>query len=184
MSLIFVKNYYELLEVSPEASTEEIRRAYERLKALYSPSTPGISSLFNEEELEEIQRRLEEAYRVLSDEERKRRYNMSLEGKPSPAPVTLGRPDQELLQSVLKEEGGFRGRTLRRLREGMGISLDELSRVTKMSKSTLKAIEEEKLEDLPPWVFLKGFLRIYAKTIGLDPEKVKEDYTKRVLSGQ
>lgn len=184
MSLIFAKNHYELLEISPEASTEEIRKAYERLKALYSPSTPGISSLFDEEELEEIQRRLEEAYQVLSDEERKRRYNLSLERESPPAAVTLGTPPEELLSTVLKEEKGLGGRALRRLREGMGISLNELSRVTKMSKSTLRAIEEERLDALPAWVFVKGFLKVYAKTIGLDPERVISDYGKRVLGGR
>jgi cytoskeletal protein RodZ len=40
----------------------------------------------------------------------------------------------------------------------------------------LESIEEETFEKLPALVYLKGFLKSYAQSLGLDPQKVIEDY--------
>jgi cytoskeletal protein RodZ len=40
----------------------------------------------------------------------------------------------------------------------------------------LEWVEEEVFEKLPPLVYLKGFLKSYAQSLGLDPPKVIEDY--------
>jgi cytoskeleton protein RodZ len=43
---------------------------------------------------------------------------------------------------------------------------------------TLEWIEEEAFEKLPPLVYLKGFLKSYAQSLGLDPQKVIEEYIR------
>jgi cytoskeletal protein RodZ len=43
---------------------------------------------------------------------------------------------------------------------------------------TLEWIEEEVFERLPPLVYLKGFLKSYAQSLGLDPPKVIEEYIR------
>jgi cytoskeletal protein RodZ len=78
-------------------------------------------------------------------------------------------------------EENFRGRILRQIRERMGIDLKAVSAETKISMKILELIEEEAVDRLPPLVYLKGFLRGYAKSLGLDPLKVVEDYV-RLLS--
>jgi cytoskeletal protein RodZ len=40
----------------------------------------------------------------------------------------------------------------------------------------LEWIEEEAFERLPALVYLKGFLRSYARSLGLDSQKVIEEY--------
>ena len=61
------------------------------------------------------------------------------------------------------------GRYLRRERELREISLEEISRQTKIKLSTLTALEEDRFPDLPPAAFVRGFIRNYAECIGLDP---------------
>jgi cytoskeletal protein RodZ len=52
-----------------------------------------------------------------------------------------------------------------------------VSRVTRIPVATLEAIEQDHFDDLPGEVFVKGFLKSYAQTIGLLPEDVVARYT-------
>lgn len=71
--------------------------------------------------------------------------------------------------------GSF-GNKFRRARESKKLSLDDVSNVTKIGSRMLKAIEEEDFDQLPGGVFNKGFIRAYAKQLGLDPEEAVSDY--------
>jgi transcriptional regulator with XRE-family HTH domain len=62
------------------------------------------------------------------------------------------------------------GEFLRRERELRHISLDEVTERTKISRRLLEAIEEEHYERLPGEAFVRGFIRSYAQSIGLDPQ--------------
>lgn len=64
------------------------------------------------------------------------------------------------------------GEYLKREREFRKISLEEISRTTKIREDILRALEEDRLDSLPSPVFVKGFLRAYAKCVGLDPDDV------------
>ena len=68
------------------------------------------------------------------------------------------------------------GETLRLAREQRGISLDALSRKTKINPIALKAIEENDIQKLPGGIFLRGFLRAYAREVGLDVEETLNRY--------
>jgi cytoskeleton protein RodZ len=68
------------------------------------------------------------------------------------------------------------GANLRRERELRGISLDEISRETKISVRFLEAIERDQFDLLPGGVFRKGFVKTYARYLGLHEEKVLQDY--------
>jgi len=59
------------------------------------------------------------------------------------------------------------GTFLKEERERRHISLAELAHSTKLSVSSLKLMEAGNLDDLPPDVFVRGFIRSYAKTIGI-----------------
>jgi cytoskeleton protein RodZ len=64
------------------------------------------------------------------------------------------------------------GEYLRSERLNQGITLEEISRETKISTRMLQAIEDGNTESLPASVLVKGFLRAYAQKLGLDPETV------------
>ena len=71
-------NYYELLEVSPQASAQEIHKAYERVRKIYDPNSIALYSLFSPDETEKIRQRIEEAYRTLIYDENRRQYDLTL----------------------------------------------------------------------------------------------------------
>ena len=68
------------------------------------------------------------------------------------------------------------GEYLRGHREGNGITLEEIGRVSNISLSYLRALEEGQYHLLPAPTFTIGFLRQYARCIGLDPEDVVVRY--------
>ncbi len=64
------------------------------------------------------------------------------------------------------------GPWLRRQREMREITLREISDATKISLRYLQALEDERFDLLPAMVFAKGFLRQYARYVGLDQDEV------------
>ena len=68
------------------------------------------------------------------------------------------------------------GDKFRKEREKKELTLDDVSKVTKIGSRMLQAIEEEHFDQLPGGVFNKGFIRAYAKQLGLDPEEAITDY--------
>jgi len=71
---------------------------------------------------------------------------------------------------------GTFGEKLRREREMRAITLDEIAEATKIGTRSLKALEDERFDILPGGIFNKGFVRSYAKYLGLDQEQAVVDY--------
>ncbi len=80
-------------------------------------------------------------------------------------------------ESETVEEVGL-GRLLKRAREERQIELDEAFRVTRIRRHTLEALENERWDELPSQVFVKGFLKTYAEFLGLDKKMVLELYER------
>lgn len=76
------------------------------------------------------------------------------------------------------------GQFLRRERELRGITLEEIATTTKISLKFLKALENDSLETLPGEFFIKGIIRSYAKSIGLEEEYVLNKYYEELLLKQ
>src|SRR6185503_3055279 len=68
------------------------------------------------------------------------------------------------------------GEELRREREIRGISLKEISDATKISKRFLEALERNDHTTLPAPVFTRGFVREYARYVGLNSEEMVNRY--------
>jgi Helix-turn-helix domain/RodZ C-terminal domain len=85
-------------------------------------------------------------------------------------------PRERLARSVMNGADGKTvmvdglGEFLRRERELRQISLDDVAKRTKISRRYLEAIEEERYDRLPGETFVRGFIRSYAQSVGLDPE--------------
>jgi len=71
--------------------------------------------------------------------------------------------------------GSF-GERLKREREMRGVSLDDIAEATKIGTRLLRALEDEHFELLPGGIFNKGFVRAYAKYLGLNEEEMVADY--------
>jgi hypothetical protein len=68
------------------------------------------------------------------------------------------------------------GDTLRFARKRRGISLAQISESTKISQRYLQALETGAFGDLPGGIFNKGYVRAYAKLVGLDVESMVQMY--------
>jgi cytoskeleton protein RodZ len=62
------------------------------------------------------------------------------------------------------------GRELAQARKTRALSLDDLSRRTRIRVASLSAIERGDLTQLPGGIFTRGFVRAYAREVGCDPE--------------
>jgi hypothetical protein len=59
------------------------------------------------------------------------------------------------------------GHCLRRAREARALTLGDVSAATKVPRSALELLEAGTLAGLPAHVFVRGFIRSYARTVGL-----------------
>jgi len=63
------------------------------------------------------------------------------------------------------------GTTLRTARQRQELSLEQLAATTKIPVGVLQAIERNDFEHVPRGIFARGFIRAYAREVGLDPEE-------------
>ncbi len=68
------------------------------------------------------------------------------------------------------------GEKLKLEREKRKISLEQISSSTKIGTRMLQALEEDKFNQLPGGIFNKGFVRAYARVVGLDEEQTVGEY--------
>ena len=68
------------------------------------------------------------------------------------------------------------GAQLRSTREAQGLTLETMAHRTRVQPRFLTAIEENDLRSIPPKPFGRGFVRAYAREVGLDPERAVHDY--------
>ncbi len=71
---------------------------------------------------------------------------------------------------------GVFGEHLRREREMRGISLDDIAAATKIGTRLLRALEDEQFDLLPGGIFNKGYVRAYARFVGIDEEQAVAEY--------
>jgi len=254
-------NYYEVLEVEPSATQQEIRQSYLRLKIAYGKDSLALYSLIEDSEKNDFLSKLEIAYQILSDENKRRIYDQNFYstdkmdgflGQPKAAslqkqqtPVTsidrvppmqdsfsgedlLIAPSTDFssekatsqtlgifeetstaatphaatqsiptratpvldstLQKLSKEEPlpelfvlpeSWMGTHIKEFREKQGVSIEEMSSFTRISKRYLFALESEDFEKLPAAPFVRGFVTQVAKRLKLPFEKVTTDIMNR-----
>jgi cytoskeletal protein RodZ len=70
------------------------------------------------------------------------------------------------------------GNKFKQVREGKGLSLDQIAADTRINTRFLKAIEEEDFAQLPGGIVGRGFVRTYASCIKLDPEQAVTEFER------
>ena len=73
------------------------------------------------------------------------------------------------------------GSYLKKIRQEKNLSLEDIKEKTKLSLDVLTAIEEDRFTDYTP-VYVKGFLKIYCKFLGIDLEDLISEYEKKFIS--
>lgn len=74
---------------------------------------------------------------------------------------------------------GSLGETLRQARLDIGVSLQDVERETGIRRLYLEALESEDLTVLPAPVYVRGFIKVYSRFLGLDPEVMIDLYQPR-----
>lgn len=118
------QNYYEILEISADAPHHEIVAAYERAKETYSPDSASLYSMFTEQEAQDLRRLIEEAYLVLSNQAKRREYDLVLKVKMK-QPEAGDLPDftpqeqhQQQQQNAAARNGNFQKTIVKESSEG------------------------------------------------------------------
>jgi curved DNA-binding protein CbpA len=199
-------NYYELLELQPNANRVQIQKAYELARKTFGEDSMAAYSIFDAATRKQILERVEEAFTVLLDEERRYQYDLKLgfrEPSKMPPPVTpfqtahpnptggdrieicpppaLGGQAADPVQPTpqsgdLYEEREINGKLLREFREQRGIPLQEIAAKTRINITYLQFIEQDHYKGLPTEVYLRSYLVQYAKIMGLDPNRVADGF--------
>ncbi len=193
-------SHYDLLEVAPTASFEDIRRANRRIRDIYGGESVAISGLYDPAGLEAVHRRLDLAYTTLMDAAKRKEYDHELfpEGVPAPptphapgldgprppritppAPVVDAPAVERPPMPALSPRTEYTGPLLRQIREALGIELREITERSKIGMSYLVALEGELFARLPAIVYVRGFLAEYARILGLESRRVVETYLER-----
>lgn len=156
-----------ILEVSEQASMEDITHEYHRLKRIYGEEGGAFDSLSIDEFSPAIRRQIleeiEAAYKELC--------KLHVEAPPM-IPARMERR--------LDGDSPFDGIALRKAREASGFSLDRVVSETNVRRDYLSALEEERFQDLPSAaVYVRGYLTAYLAAIGQMSEQVVSDYMGR-----
>jgi flagellar biosynthesis protein FlhG len=185
------QTHYEILEIAREAPPAEIERAYRIVRATYAEDSLATYSIYDAAELRAIQERIELAHRVLADAEQRAAYDASL-GTAERVELALSFADDDEVSASpelkgfeeLGEGGPFDGARLRRARLARGIELDRIASVTKINPTYLRFIEDDRFQELPATVYVRGFVTAYVRCLGLEPERIVPSYMERLLAAR
>lgn len=88
-------------------------------------------------------------------------------------------PDNPSIQDILQKDR-LTGQDLKGIRTTMGLTLEEIFLQTRIATNILEAIEDDRYDDLPPAVYLKSFLKLYAQYLKIDADTVVQAYMKHL----
>ncbi len=166
MSTDMLSKDYRMLDLDQKATAKEARRAYHRMKALYSEGSLATYSLMTVEHRNEMLNDIERAYMRVS-----RVIDSQLSTPESPV------SPEDAATPVPHEQGKSIGAYLKRRREDLGLTLRDVAAKTRVRTTYLEHIENERLSDLPAPVYLRGFVLEFARVLGLpDPESFTAGY--------
>jgi hypothetical protein len=76
------------------------------------------------------------------------------------------------------------GSSLREARLRQNLDFPELEERTKIRPKYLRALEDERFDILPAPTYVRGFLRSYAESLGLDGQPFVDEYNSRFTVGE
>lgn len=190
------RNCYEILGLSRGTSVDSIRRSYRRLSQLFEPGNPTLCGLYDEADSRALLAEVRHAYRVLMDPTARREHDAFLYPAAMTAEMSIDTPDDDFpLTDVEPSEIGTElalpedqdvtpGRRIKTARQRMGLTLEDIAERTKIAIFTLRCIEEEHYSDLPPTVYVRGFLQQVCALLRFDDQSTQEEFLRRYTAFQ
>lgn len=197
-------NYYEILEITENATQQEIHAAYAKAKETYSADNKALNSIFSPVEADELRTLIEEAFEVLSNNTYRNIYekrllaNTFLESDMTAEAIKSAsvdlferanppqiKPELELAPVVdqsLEDEWAAKkewtGQDIKKVREYRKLSFDELTDITKINPWYIAALEDMDPANLPVEVFVRGYVLQVSKALGLKERVVADSYMR------
>lgn len=205
------QHYYEILDISSDASPFEIRNAYKIALQMYGNSSPASYSFFSKYERDKLLSMLEKAFLTLINKETRSEYDRKLledgivveeslycEDSKEPIPIIDLKRSKERtsVTSISKDlrlqaasnpviieilaQDVLTGEDMKKMREALGVSLENISEHTKIRIGFLNAIEEDQFDALPSRFHLRSFLKSYLDCFHTNSESIIARYMKRI----
>ena len=197
-------NYYEILEITENATQQEIHAAYAKAKETYSAENKALNSIFSPVEASELRTLIEEAFEVLSNNTYRNIYekrllantflesDMTAEAIKSASADLFERvmPPQIKIESELTPvvdqslenewaaKKDWTGQDIKKVREYRKLSFDELTDITKINPWYIAALEDMDPANLPVEVFVRGYVLQVSKALGLKERVVTDSYMR------
>lgn len=169
------QEHWDTLGLEPGASPAQVRRAYQRRRALYDPDSLATYSLLSDDERLVVLERLEAAYQLALAEACDSDGSADEDGDGSVEAVAV--EDERATPDRDRDPGAL----LRFLRVESGLALEQVSEVTKIRAAIIDCIEREDFSRLPAAVYIRGFVIQYARLLGVpDPERLAAAYLERM----
>jgi curved DNA-binding protein CbpA len=87
------------------------------------------------------------------------------------------------IQDILQKDR-LCGEDLKKIRMTLGLTLAQIFLQTRIAIGILEAIEDDRFDRLPPAVYLKGFLKLYAQCLQIDADTVVQSYMEHMRGGK
>ena len=197
-------NYYEILEITENATQQEIHAAYAKAKKTYFADNKALNTIFSPGEATELRTLIEEAFEVLSNNTYRNIYEKRLlantfdESDLSAEAIKIASVDlferaappqvkseielTPVVDQVLENEWAVKkdwtGQDIKKVREYRNLSFDELTDITKINPWYIAALEDMDAANLPVEVFVRGYVMQVSKALGLKERVVTDSYMR------
>jgi curved DNA-binding protein CbpA len=200
------ETYYDILKVEKKATVAEVVAAYHTAKNAFSKDSVATYSLFNSDEAQAVLSKLEEAYLTLSNFEKRADYDriltlkaqnlevpvfseLELKQKAKLLPNDLAGGTSNIMMTLESKPAepkapqepptvveSLNGTSLKEFREKRTLSLEDVSRITKIPVKSLKALENDQFAQLPARVYVQGFVKNLATLYRLESNSAVKAY--------
>lgn len=84
----------------------------------------------------------------------------------------------EKTETIVTSSTGLPGSLLRQAREEKGLTIDEMSAISNLTKQTIRGIESDDYSELAGLSFVRGYLKLYAKKLGINEATVLDPFDR------
>jgi len=84
----------------------------------------------------------------------------------------------EKIEPTVNATSGLPGALLREAREDKGLTIEEMSAISNLTKQVIRGIEGDEYSELAGLSFVRGYLKLYAKKLGVDEAHVLETFDR------
>jgi len=84
----------------------------------------------------------------------------------------------ENTETTVNPSTGLPGSLLRQAREEKGLTIDEMSAISNLTKQVIRGIESDDYSELAGLSFVRGYLKLYAKKLGVNEAEVVEPFDR------